>query len=186
LLPLLILGAGISAHWWWRRGEVVAKAEFDPGIAPFTIEVRRVPVPVTNSKHFIISLNRGQYVVTSFRYFWPGYTPEHVRISWPCMNQFTVTFDDKYEARCVWSWGAGASWSMTVPEGGPKPGLSPYFFTPRKPPPPGCPNTSLEWFNRLTSRRRSGAVGRWSVTNASRSLSKGLTSTWPTPASLYR
>jgi hypothetical protein len=144
LLPLLILGAGITANWWWRRGEVVAKAEFDPGIASFTIEVRRVPVPVTNSKHFIISLYRGQYVVTSFRYFWPGYTPEHVRISWPCMNQFTVTFDDKYEARCVWSWGAGASWSMTIPEGGQKPGLSPYFFTPRKLPPPGCPNTSLE------------------------------------------
>jgi hypothetical protein len=77
------------------------QGRFDPGIAPFTIEVRRVPVPVTNSKHFIISLYRGQYVVTSFRYFWPGYTPEHVRISWPCMNQFTVTFDDKYEARCV-------------------------------------------------------------------------------------
>ena len=144
LLPLLILGACITANWWWRRGDVVAKAEFDPGIAPFTIEVRRVPVPVTNSKHFIISLYRGQYVVTSFRYFWPGYTPEHVRISWPCMNEFTVTFDDKYEARCVWSWGAGASWSMTVPEGGQKPGLSPYFFTPRKPPPPGCPKTSLE------------------------------------------
>jgi hypothetical protein len=121
-----------------RKGEVVATASFDPGIAPFTIEVRRVPVPVTNSKHFIISLYRGEYVVTSFRYFWLGYTPERVRISWPCVNQFTVSFDDKYEATCDWRWGAGASWSMTIPDGAEKPGLSPYYFTPRNPPPPGC------------------------------------------------
>jgi len=40
----------------WRKGEVVATAKFDPGIAPFTIEVRKVPVPVTNSYHFIVSL----------------------------------------------------------------------------------------------------------------------------------
>jgi hypothetical protein len=53
----------------WRHGTVVAEAKFNPGIAPFTIEVRRVPVPVTNSKHFIVELYRGQYVVTSFRYF---------------------------------------------------------------------------------------------------------------------
>ena len=30
----------------WRKGVVVATAKFDPGIAPFTIEVRKVPVPV--------------------------------------------------------------------------------------------------------------------------------------------
>ena len=100
--------------------------------------MRRVPVPVTNSEHFIVSLYRGQYVVTSFRYFWPGYTPERVRISWPCVNHFTVTFDDRYEASCDWSWGAGAAWAMRVPEGGRLPGLSPYFFPPRRPVPPGC------------------------------------------------
>src|SRR5712664_3994138 len=111
LIALLVFGAVLAGLWWWRRGEVVAKAEFDPGIAPFTIEVRRVPVPVTNSKHFIVSLYRGQYVVTSFRYFWPDYTPQRVRISWPCINHFTVTFDDKYEASCDWNWGASASWT---------------------------------------------------------------------------
>lgn len=135
----------MNAAWGVARtGEVIATAEFDPGIAPFTIEARTVPVPVTSSKHFIISLYRGQYVVTSFRYFWLGYTPERVAISWPCINRFTVTFDDKYEATCDWSWGAGATWSMTVPEGSQKPGLSPYFFTPRKPPPPGCQDIPLE------------------------------------------
>ena len=46
-----------------RKGEIVATAAFDPGIAPFTIEVRKVPVPVTNSHHFIVSLHRGEYVV---------------------------------------------------------------------------------------------------------------------------
>jgi hypothetical protein len=127
-----------------RAGEVVATATFDPGIAPFTIEVRRVPVPVTNSKHFIVSLYRGQYVVTSFRYFWPGYTPERVHVSWPCINRFTVTFDDTYEASCDWRWGAGATWSMTVPDGSREPGLSPYFFTPRNPLPPGCPDFPLD------------------------------------------
>ncbi len=143
-LALLVFPLIMAAFWWWRQGEVVARAKFDPGIAPFTIEVRKVPVPVTNSKHFIISLYRGQYVVTSFRYFWPGYTPERVKISWPCINHFSVTFDEKYEAICEWSWGRGATWSMTVPDGGQKPGLSPYFFTPRKAPPPGCPNVPVE------------------------------------------
>ena len=38
----------------------------------------------------------------SFRYFWPGYTPERVRVSWPCIDRFTVTFDDRYEASCDW------------------------------------------------------------------------------------
>src|SRR2546430_1989771 len=103
---VLILGG----FWWWRHGVIVAHATFDPGIAPFSIEVRKVPVPVTKSSHFIISLFRGQYVVTSFRYFWPGYTPEHVEISWSCINHFSVTFDKKYEATCDWNWGQGATW----------------------------------------------------------------------------
>jgi hypothetical protein len=124
-----------------RRGEVIATAEYDPGIAPFTIEVRRVPV--TQSKHFIVSLSRGEYVVTSFRHFWPGYTPERVHVSWPCIDRFTVTFDDDYVATCDWSWGAGATWSMTAPEGSLKPALSPYFFTSRNPPPAGCPQIPL-------------------------------------------
>jgi hypothetical protein len=139
LLGVLVSALMMGGFWYWRQGEVVAAASFDPGIAPFTIEVRKVPVPVTKSKHFIVSLYRGQYVVTSFRYFWPGYTPERVKISWPCINRFTVTFDDTYEAICDWSWGGGATWSMTVPQGGAKPGLSPYFFTPRNPIPAGCP-----------------------------------------------
>ena len=130
--------AGGAAIWWWRSGEIVASAKFDPGIAPFTLVVRRVPVPVTASKHFIVELHRGQYVVTSFRYFWPDYTPKQVRISWPCINHFSVIFDEKYEAICDWSWGAGATWSMKTAGPALKPGLSPYFFTPRNPPPAGC------------------------------------------------
>ncbi len=145
LLPGLLLFLLISgAFLWWRQGTVVASAEFDPGIAPFTIKVRKVPVPVTHSSHFIVELYRGQYVVSSFRYFWPGYTPERVNISWPCINRFTVTFDDKYQATCDWNWGAGATWAMTTPEGSQQPGLSPYFFTPRKPPPSGCPTVPVE------------------------------------------
>ncbi len=139
-----LAGRDLAAFEIARQGEVVATAEFDPGIAPFTLEVRKVPVPVTNSSHFIVSLHRGQYVVTSFRYFWPDYTPGRVVVSWPCVNRFTVTFDDTYEASCEWSWGAGASWSITVPEGRQKPGLSAYFFTPRNPLPPGCPDIALE------------------------------------------
>src|SRR5262245_33758831 len=108
LIIILILPV---SFWGWRQGEVVAKAEFNPGIAPFTIEVRKVPVPVTNSQHFIVSLYRGQYVVTSFRFFWPDYTPQQVKISWPCIDRFSVIFDDKYEAICEWRWGSGASWS---------------------------------------------------------------------------
>jgi hypothetical protein len=138
-IVLLLLLAGFAAMRWWRSGVIVAQAQFDPGIAPFTITVRRVPVPVTASKHFIVELYRGQYVVTSFRYFWPEYTPERVRISWPCLNHFSVVFDEKYEANCDWSWGAGATWSMKSPSGALPPGLSGYFFTPRNPPPAGCP-----------------------------------------------
>lgn len=129
--------------FWWRQGKVVAEATFDPGIAPFKIKVRSVPVPVTNSRHFIVSLYRGQYVVTSFRYFWPGYTPEKVSISWPCMNHFTVHFDN-YTATCDWQWGAEATWSMSTPSGSREPGLSPYYFTPRKPVPEGCPAITVE------------------------------------------
>ena len=140
LIMLCIIGLLGLGWWWWRSGSIVARAEFDPGIAPFTIVVRRVPVPVTHSKHFIIELYRGQYVVTSFRYFWPNYTPEQVAISWPCINRFTVIFDDKYEASCEWSWGSGSTWSMKSIGGSVQPGLSPYFFTPRKPIPAGCPD----------------------------------------------
>jgi hypothetical protein len=64
LVPLI-------THAIWRMGRVVAEAEFNPGIAPFHLTIRRVPVPVTQSSHFIVELRRGQYVVTSFRYFWP-------------------------------------------------------------------------------------------------------------------
>jgi len=138
-IPVVLFLAVLAAMWWWRSGVIVASARFDPGIAPFTIQVRRVPVPVTASKHFIVELYRGQYVVTSFRYFWPEYTPERIRISWPCLNHFSIMFDEKYEAICDWSWGAGASWSMKSATGALAPGLSPYFFTPRNPPPAGCP-----------------------------------------------
>jgi hypothetical protein len=142
IILIATLALLFGGFWWWRNGKVVAHATFDPGIAPFTIEVRKVPVPVTNSSHFIISLFRGQYVVTSFRYFWPGYTPKHVTIAWPCISHFSVTFDGKYEAICDWNWGRGASWSMTTPPNSLKPGLSPYFFRPRKPPPAGCTDGS--------------------------------------------
>lgn len=122
----------------WREGKIVASAQFDPGIAPFTIDVRKVPVLVTKSEHFVVTLYRGQYPVTSFRYFWLNYTPKKVTISWRCIDRFTVRFDDLYEANCEWSWGKGAQWSMTVPPNSKQPGLSPYFFTPRNPIPEGC------------------------------------------------
>jgi hypothetical protein len=73
LLPPIAFGL-------WRTGRVVAEAEFNPGIAPFHLTVWRVPVPVTQSSHFIVELKRGQYVVTSFRYFWPQYTPRESRL----------------------------------------------------------------------------------------------------------
>jgi len=138
---VVIIGLVSGGFWWWRHGTVVARASFDPGIAPFTVEVRKVPVPVTRSRHFIVSLYRGQYVVTSFRYFWPGYTPSHVTIAWPCIDTFTVTFDEQHVATCHWRWGQEATWSMSEPTNGPKPGLSPYFFTPRNPPPSNCPSS---------------------------------------------
>ncbi len=121
----------------WRQGKVVAEAEFDPGIAPFKVVVRRVPVPVTQSEHYIVALYRGQYVVTAQRYFWPGHTPQTVKISWPCLEKFTVTFDGSRVATCEWSWGRGATWGLEE-SSAPRAGLSGYFFTPRKPVPEGC------------------------------------------------
>lgn len=117
LAMALVLVLAQGAWWFWRSGSVVAEAEFNPGIAPFQITVREVPVPVTGSHHFIVTLSRGQYPVTSFRYFWVGYTPKKVSINWPQLEAFTVTFDDKYVASCRWSWGNQASWSVTGPTG---------------------------------------------------------------------
>jgi hypothetical protein len=139
-----VLGVVVIAtvgFYVWRRGTVIAEAKFDPGIAPFTLTIRKVPVAVTDSSHFIVELRRGQYVVTSFRYFWPGYTPNRVRIDWPCINYFTVTFDDAHIAKCEWSWGKQAVWTMSEQPGVEEAGLSAYYFTPRKPPPAGCPSS---------------------------------------------
>jgi hypothetical protein len=126
LLPPIAFGL-------WRTGRVVAEAEFNPGIAPFHLTVWRVPVPVTQSSHFIVELKRGQYVVTSFRYFWPQYTPQRVKIGWDKIEHFTVTFDDNYVATCDWSWGKEAIWRMSGPPGGVAPGLSATYFTPVDP-----------------------------------------------------
>jgi hypothetical protein len=142
LLPLPIII--IVSYLWWREGNIVATATFNPGIAPFRIEVRSVPVLVTNSRHFIVSLYRGQYVVTSFRYFWTDYTPKNISINWSCIDHFTVNFDDKYQAICDWHQGRGANWSMNYPVGVLKPGLSPYYFTPRNPQPSNCAYIPLE------------------------------------------
>jgi hypothetical protein len=79
---LIVFLIGIVGFMVWRGGRIVAEARFDPGIAPFDITVRKVPVPVTASQHFIITLSRGQYRVTSFRYFWVGYTPKNIKIDW--------------------------------------------------------------------------------------------------------
>lgn len=121
----MIFMAGVSVHFLWRDGTVVAKASFDPGIAPFDITVREVPVPVTHSHHFIVTLKRGQYPVTSFRYFWIDYTPKKVRIEWPRLETFKVIFDERYTANCSWSWGSQATWTMNVPAGAEAPGDQP-------------------------------------------------------------
>ncbi len=121
----IIFIAGFSVHFLWRDGTVVAKARFDPGIAPFDIAVREVPVPVTHSHHFIVTLKRGQYPVTSFRYFWIGYTPKTVRIEWSRLESFKVIFDERYTASCNWSWGKEATWTMNVPAGAEVPGDQP-------------------------------------------------------------
>jgi hypothetical protein len=115
LIPItLVIILFVSFHTW-RGGNVVARAQFNPGIAPFDIEVREVPIPVTNSNHFIVTLSRGQYPVTSFRYFWTNYTPTNIKIDWKKLDSFTVTFDDKYVASCNWSWGNHADWTMVAP-----------------------------------------------------------------------
>lgn len=136
LAPSYLLAFG---HRWWRAGEIVASASFNPGIAPFDVSVRKVPVPVTHSDHFIVELRRGEYVVTAHRFFWHDYTPQQVTIDWPCIEQFTVTFDQRYVATCDWQWGRGATWTLTEPAGAPPAGLSPYFFVPRREVPEGCP-----------------------------------------------
>ncbi|HET7208830.1 MAG TPA: hypothetical protein VFI95_19790 [Terriglobales bacterium] len=122
---LIILIAATSGFFWWRAGKIVAEASFNPGIAPFELTVRKVPVPVTHSDHFIITLRRGQYTVTSFRYFWIGYTPQKVRIEWPRLESFNVIFDERYVATCKWSWGAQAMWTMQGPRDGQAPGDQP-------------------------------------------------------------
>jgi hypothetical protein len=43
----IILTASAAGFFLWRKGTVVAEARFNPGIAPFDITVREVPVPVT-------------------------------------------------------------------------------------------------------------------------------------------
>ena len=45
----LVLAGSVIAFKLWRRGTIVAEATFDPGIAPFTLTVRKVPVPVTTA-----------------------------------------------------------------------------------------------------------------------------------------
>ena len=121
----IIFIGSVAAHFLWRDGTIVAKARFDPGIAPFDITVREVPVPVTNSHHFIVTLKRGQYPVTSFRYFWIGYTPKKVRIEWTRLEAFNVIFDERYTATCNWRWGSEATWTMKVPTGAEAPGDQP-------------------------------------------------------------
>jgi hypothetical protein len=140
VLSLVVLSLGflglVTGFNHWRAGDVVASAEFDPGIAPFDVRVLRVPVPVTGSEHFIVELRRGRYVVTSHRFFWQDYTPETVAIDWPCMNEFTVTFDDQHVATCTWDWGTGASWTMDSPQR--ESGLGEYYFTPHNEVKPEC------------------------------------------------
>lgn len=125
VVVLVLFTAAIAGHFIWRAGRIVAEAKFDPGIAPFDVTVREVPVPVTRSHHFIVTLKRGQYPVTSFRYFWTGYTPEKVRIEWTRLETFKVVFDERYVATCNWSWGREATWTMQVPPGAQAPGDQP-------------------------------------------------------------
>lgn len=122
VLSVVLFAGAIIGFNIWRAGNVVAEATFNPGIAPFDVTVRKVPAPVTDSHHFIITLKRGQYPVTSFRYFWVRYTPKNVRIEWTRMETFKVVFDDRYIATCSWCWGREATWTMQVPPGGQMPG----------------------------------------------------------------
>jgi hypothetical protein len=125
VIPIVIFTAVIVGFFLWRAGSIVAAATFNPGIAPFNITVREVPVPVTRSHHFIITLKRGQYPVTSFRYFWVSYTPKSVRIEWTRLEIFKVIFDERYVATCNWSWGREATWMMQAPPGAQMPGDQP-------------------------------------------------------------
>jgi hypothetical protein len=125
VVPVAILAAIVVGFFVWRAGGIVATASFNPGIAPFDITVREVPVPVTRSHHFIITLKRGQYPVTSFRYFWVSYTPKSVRIEWMRLETFKVIFDERYVATCNWSWGREATWTMQAPAGAQLPGDQP-------------------------------------------------------------
>lgn len=125
VIALVIFAAGVVGFLFWRTGRVVARATFNPGIAPFEVTVREVPVPVTGSHHFIITLKRGQYPVTSFRYFWVAYTPKSVKIEWTRLETFRVIFDERYVATCRWSWGREATWTMQVPPGARAPGDQP-------------------------------------------------------------
>ncbi len=125
LAALVFFAAAILGFYYWRAGTIVAEAKFDPGIAPFDLTVRSVPVPVTRSRHFIVTLRRGQYPVTSFRYFWVGYTPRSVRIEWPRLESFKVVFDERYVATCEWNWGGRATWTMQAPQGAQPPGDAP-------------------------------------------------------------
>src|SRR5579862_6938367 len=56
IVPIAIFAGIIIGFFYWRAGTVVAAASFNPGIAPFDITVREVPVPVTHSHHFIVTL----------------------------------------------------------------------------------------------------------------------------------
>ncbi len=125
VITLVIFTTYVVGHFFWRAGSIVAEATFDPGIAPFDITVREVPVPVTHSHHFIVTLRRGQYPVTSFRYFWIAYTPKSVKIEWTQLETFKVIFDERYVATCNWSWGREATWTMQVPPGAQAPGDQP-------------------------------------------------------------
>lgn len=125
VIAVMVFSLVIAVHYVWRGGKIVAEASFDPGIAPFDITVREVPVPVTKSHHFIVTLKRGQYPVTSFRFFWIAYTPQKVRIEWKRLETFNVIFDERYVATCNWSWGKEAAWTVQVPPGAEPPGDQP-------------------------------------------------------------
>jgi len=125
VLAIATFAAGSAGFFLWRAGRIVAEATYNPGIAPFDVTVREVPVPVTHSHHFIVTLKRGQYPVTSFRYFWLDYTPKRVQIEWPRLEMFKVIFDERYVATCNWSWGREATWTMQVPPGAQAPGDQP-------------------------------------------------------------
>ena len=81
--------------WNLKEGVVVAEAEFNPGIAPFTVEARRVPVPADAFQAFLsLSLfTAWRHVVDVIPVFlaWQ-IRREKAEIDWPSMNHFSVTF----------------------------------------------------------------------------------------------